>query len=120
MNLAYRSASAPASWQTQRQQRRHLGLVAAVGVAEPFDHPAFLQPGLAPQREPGDRDGEHAAPFVARQRGTEEAEQQAGVDRMAHMTIWADAHQFVILLQRDRAAPVAAERAARPYRAGET
>jgi hypothetical protein len=57
-----------------------------------------------------------AAPFAERERRSSERDENAGVDRVADPAIGAIDDEFVAVLQRDVAAPVAAEQDPRPDR----
>ena len=64
---------------------------------------------LLQERASEQRHTQQAPPFTHRDRRTQHREQYPRVDRMPHEAIWPAADQFVVLLQRDQPAPVAAE-----------
>ncbi len=67
----------------QRNQRRHALRVHRVSLAELPAHDGLLNSELAPERRARDDDGEHAAPLPDRQPGSGEADEDAGVNRVA-------------------------------------
>src|SRR5215471_14976694 len=105
---ALRSLAVPL--EHERDQGRDFGAVLLVFVAERLAKPAFLQAKLSPQRGDSNDQRQKAAPFSPDDRRARERKQQAGIDRMPYPAVRSAAHQFVILLQRHNAAPVAAEK----------
>src|ERR1700683_85227 len=104
--MAHAAAAARLLLEYERYQRCGALAVAPVVIAEGFGHPALLQPQLAPQGGKRDQHRQHTAPLAAYDRGSDQGEQQAGVDRVAQVRVWAAADQLVLLLHRYRFAPV--------------
>ena len=71
----------------KRNERRHARRVSGVSLAELAAHDGLLEPELAPKGARREGDGEHAAPFPDRQRGSGEGDENAGVDRMADPSV---------------------------------
>src|SRR5262245_58267884 len=92
-----------------RDKCRNALCVVLVGDTELLSHPLLLDMQLSPERPEGQSNGHDAAPFGARERGTDKCEQQPGVDGMAHEPVRSRGDQLVVLLDCDRATPIAAK-----------
>ena len=92
------------------------GVPGVIGVffAELGAHPLFFHAELDPEREEEESEGEESAHLGDGDGHAEESGQNAGVDGMADQGVGTGGDQFVVLLDGDGAAPVAAEVLARP------
>jgi len=77
---------------------------------------AFFLAELDPKTNADEQQADCAAQLSDDNGCAEAHQQQAGVNRMTHETIWAGANQFVVAFERHVTAPVSRERAARPQR----
>jgi hypothetical protein len=83
-------------------------------LAKCFAHEPFFRFELQHEAYRNQSKGNKAAPFANGNRRTEDCQQQPAVNRVADKSIRAGTDEFVILLNGDNAAPIAAEMAARP------
>jgi hypothetical protein len=95
-------------------QGADLAGVGFVGGAELFAHPFFFESEFAPEGEEDEGQGEESPPFGARDGGTEESEEQSGVDGVADQGVGAGGDEFVVVFEGNGLAPVFAEIATRP------
>lgn len=73
--------------------------------AQPF----LLPLQLAPERDEDNGNGEQAAPSPNHDRAAQEEQQEASVDGVPNKAVGAALDQFVIVLELDGGAPVAAQ-----------
>jgi hypothetical protein len=88
--------------------------IRSIGVAKLLEHPALLDPKLAPERERHNDYAENASPFSARNGEPDSSEQQASVDRMTNYSIRSAGDQLVFFLERNGSAPISPEVNSRP------
>src|SRR5258708_9693498 len=94
--------------------------ILGVALTKGFAQPALLQLELSPKRGKDEHHREQSAPLAARDRRTHEGDQDARIDWMAYQTVGSATHELVVLLDRDRAAPVLSQKDSRPDGEGES
>src|SRR5208282_6044828 len=92
-----------------RDQGRHFRPIASIFFGKAFAHEALFDAQFEQQRTGKQCEGQQAAPLAKRDGGAQDRQQQAGINRMADQAVRAGAYKLVILLDSDRAAPVAAK-----------
>src|SRR5271170_8372143 len=95
-------------------ERRHALGVAGVGLAELPAHDSLLDRKLAPERGASEDDGERAPPLPDRQSGSDEGDENAGVDWMADESVGTGDDELMVALKRDVGAPVVGDPHPRP------
>ena len=84
------------------------------GGAELGGEERFFLVGFAGESDKEHGDGEQAAVFADQERSTERCEEQAGVNRVADVSVGARSNQLVAFFDLHFGAPVLADRAAGP------
>src|SRR6516164_4014036 len=88
--------------------------ISGVWFPKPGAHPLLLNSELDPEDEEDEDENDKSAHLGEGDRGTKEPGQNAGVDGVTDHCIGPGSDQLVALLNRDGAAPVAAEVLSRP------
>jgi hypothetical protein len=103
-----------------RDQGLYFAAVGGVLFAEFFGHELLFGFGFEMQAHGDDGQGQDRADFADGDYGACERNEETCVDRVADDCVWAGADEFVVLLNRDTAAPVAAQVKARPNCEGDS
>src|SRR5580704_14919890 len=90
--------------------------VFVILCAEGVGHGALLDLALDLEADVGQNYGDDSAHLVTHDRGPEQGEHQAGIDRVTHEAVRAAAHQLVADFNGDGAAPVTAQVGSGPER----